>query len=265
MVILILSACNLAEEAIQVTIAIQLENDFAQQATLTPWPTSTSRPQATQTPKPVTYIANCTPRRDWPTYTVQRGDTLYSIARRANSTLDVLVTANCLADANNIHTGQVLVVPNAISSIGNVVYWIQTETRTSDSLLVACETLISPKASSVQLTNDPATNIRNSLNLLFSSGTSFNNQWSGQGLNVQSVTVNNNGRAAIAISGNLMLVGTCADGVMKAQFLLSVFAESQVQSTYVTIGGRNLVQIFDMSGLKPADAVFTRADIPIVP
>jgi LysM repeat protein len=71
--------------------------------TLVPLPTRASQ-SATSPP-------SCTPRTDWPEYTVQSGDTLYSIALRSDSTVDTLQAANCLADPNAIFEGQSLRVP----------------------------------------------------------------------------------------------------------------------------------------------------------
>ncbi len=45
------------------------------------------------------------------TYTVQPGDTLYSIAGRYGTTVNAIVTANNIADPNLILPGQVLVIP----------------------------------------------------------------------------------------------------------------------------------------------------------
>ncbi len=59
----------------------------------------------------------CTIRTDWPAYTVQRGDTLYSIARRAGITVAELMAGNCLT-SNLIIAGATLRVPGADSSPG---------------------------------------------------------------------------------------------------------------------------------------------------
>jgi LysM repeat protein len=276
-IILLLSACNLdsgTAENTPLPVASATAIGAAATATGTPMPSATTAASATpitiivtatpiRTNPPVVLPTSCTPRRDWYSYTVQRGDTLFSIAQRANSTVAILSAANCLANPENISAGQVLAVPNEIRSTDNVVYWLQTNTRSPGSVVVACESIIAPTQSTTARTNDAATNIRNSLNALFTTGSSTNNLWAGQGLSVQSVTVTN-GRANIAITGGLSLTGACADGVMEAQFLLSVFGEAQVQSAYVTVDGQNLVQTFDMSGLEPADAVFTPADVPVV-
>src|SRR5574341_904073 len=52
------------------------------------------------------------------TYTVARGDTLASIARRFGVTWAALAAANNLADPDHIFYGQVLVIPGASASTG---------------------------------------------------------------------------------------------------------------------------------------------------
>lgn len=53
----------------------------------------------------------CSMPAGWTTYTVQPGNTLFSIARAVGSTVGELRTVNCIADADNITVGQVLFVP----------------------------------------------------------------------------------------------------------------------------------------------------------
>ncbi len=53
------------------------------------------------------------------TYTVRRGDTLASIARRAGTTINALVQANGLGNANIIYAGQRLVIPGGGASSGS--------------------------------------------------------------------------------------------------------------------------------------------------
>jgi LysM repeat protein len=60
---------------------------------------------------PATLAANCTPRTDWPTTVVTQGDTLSGIALRTYTSVDALVTANCLTSADAITEGQMLRVP----------------------------------------------------------------------------------------------------------------------------------------------------------
>jgi hypothetical protein len=58
--------------------------------------------------------AQCVIRTDWPTYVVQRGDTLFRIAQRYGTDSSTLAIANCLGDVNRINAGQVLRVPPGV-------------------------------------------------------------------------------------------------------------------------------------------------------
>lgn len=57
-------------------------------------------------------VAACTKQTTWPSYTVQAGDTLGTIAQRTNSTIAELTRANCLTNPSLIHVGNQLYVPN---------------------------------------------------------------------------------------------------------------------------------------------------------
>lgn len=88
-------------------------------AFITPLPTfeqsPTSTPRPTSTPNDDDGDDNgdvvCTPRTDWITYTVEGGDTLGDIARRAGTTSAALQDANCITNPNLISVGQRIVVP----------------------------------------------------------------------------------------------------------------------------------------------------------
>lgn len=58
----------------------------------------------------------CTVRTDLPIYTIVAGDTLFSIATRANMTVDDIVRINCLTDRNIIEVGQQLRLTKSIST-----------------------------------------------------------------------------------------------------------------------------------------------------
>ncbi len=112
--ILLVAACSLTtedEEAENPTPA----PTFAQPTAIpTTAPFNTATPRPTNTPAP-TARPPCTPRADWPgAYTVQQGDTLFSIANAANTTVDQLATGNCINNPNDINVGQVLRLPQAI-------------------------------------------------------------------------------------------------------------------------------------------------------
>lgn len=107
-----LSGCNLGQQSPQLTntpeISITLTSSNVGIPTTVP---NTSEAALNPTAIPATE-ATCTPRSEWPTYTIQAGDNLTAIAARTNSTIDELVAANCLENANNIRRGQDLFVPN---------------------------------------------------------------------------------------------------------------------------------------------------------
>ncbi len=83
--------------------------------------TPTDTPTETWTPLPTifvpTYIptvfipTECARRTNWVAYTVQPGDTLFSLSQRAGISLADLQAANCLANPSQIIAGQILVLP----------------------------------------------------------------------------------------------------------------------------------------------------------
>lgn len=86
-----------------------------------PAPTQTPQPTATPTPSPV---PTAIPQAGGIYYTVQRGETLYRIALRYGTTVDAIVAANRLPDADAIRAGQLLLVPVRPPS-GSAAYVVQ--------------------------------------------------------------------------------------------------------------------------------------------
>ncbi len=79
-------------------------------------------PQPTETPSETSPTEPITPPTETPTppseppttettYTVQPGDTLFSIALRFNTTVAALAAANNIVDVNSLEVGQVLTIP----------------------------------------------------------------------------------------------------------------------------------------------------------
>ena len=71
-------------------------------------PTATFTPTPTSTESRLWII--CVKRFFWPTYRIQQGDTLFSIASATGSTVNELIAANCLSN-DRIYVGQLLHVP----------------------------------------------------------------------------------------------------------------------------------------------------------
>lgn len=94
-------------------------------------PTDTVTPVPTSTDSPVWFV--CIKRFYWPTYHVQSGDTLYSLASAIGSTVTELYSANCLTN-EHIYAGQVLYVPRVLSNpITPTLTATQTPTDTPTS------------------------------------------------------------------------------------------------------------------------------------
>jgi LysM repeat protein len=54
-------------------------------------------------------------------YTIQDGDTLSALAKRFNTTVEVLARTNNIKDPNKIYAGKTLSVPSPASSIVDAV------------------------------------------------------------------------------------------------------------------------------------------------
>lgn len=121
--LLLLAACNSENASLATATPTPDQTQTAIAAGASPTPTETASVTLTNTPTPtatstrpaalpVGQNPSCTPRADWSIYVVVRGDTLAHIASRSGSTVNALVAANCLPNANRIEVGQQLRVPN---------------------------------------------------------------------------------------------------------------------------------------------------------
>jgi LysM repeat protein len=150
----LVTACNLANNQVETpipptptSIAEFVTNTAAASVRETP----TATPPSSDTPRPTNTVqptsVSCTPRADWTTtYTVVTGDTLSSIAGRANTTTRELADANCLTNVNVITVGQRLRVPRVL------VVWTPTFTPTS----TATNTPTGPAITSFSASPNPA-------------------------------------------------------------------------------------------------------------
>jgi hypothetical protein len=111
-------ACNLAREQPTPTFAPPTGTDIGPPTVdpnVIPSVTPLGAPSATPPPTTPTVCAVPT---DWFIYIVQPGDTLTDIAARTGSTVQELVTRNCLPNADAIFVGQGLFVPIELPPIG---------------------------------------------------------------------------------------------------------------------------------------------------
>ncbi|HUI88813.1 MAG TPA: peptidoglycan DD-metalloendopeptidase family protein [Anaerolineales bacterium] len=108
------------------------------------------QPASAQTPSP----ASTSSPASGPTYTIQSGDTLSSIAERFSVSMNDLMTANNITDANSIQAGQQLVIPGLedvtgtlntdVINFGDSFHSLIRQTQIPAELLEKLNHIISP-------------------------------------------------------------------------------------------------------------------------
>lgn len=129
-----------------------------------------------------------------------------------------------------------------------------------DTVVIIPDTLILvPTTTGQPRTADPAANLRVALAAMFADA---NNGWTSSGITLEHADVTD-GRASVALSGEIRSVGGAVQTATSAQFLLTIFAEPAVQSAVVTLNGASIsnLGISHSSEAKPADYVYTAADL----
>ena len=90
----------------------------------------------------VTFTSTCTPRTDWPVYTVQPGDSLLTIANQTGSTTHELTVANCLSNPNLIIAGTTLYVPRLPAAPSTVPPALTITSPAANTVVSAGPTLL---------------------------------------------------------------------------------------------------------------------------
>lgn len=158
--------------------------------------------------------------------------------------------------------------PPPAGQSGTVIIFVVAEGVNGPNAFGCGDSLVGAPSQIAVVAGEPATNVRNALDELFSIQTTQVGQSSlitalaGSPLSVVDVTVDASGRAIINLTGSLNLTGACADARVKYQLLATIFATPAVQEAVVLIDGQNLAQFLDMSGQATVDSVYSRDDIP---
>jgi|GEM_PF-5080276 len=113
---IIATACNLsantATDITTPTINITATSEIPTvQPTISAPATSIPQPETSSEEISSDSTADCIPPANWTPYTVVAGDTLFNLAGLSGTTVDNIVSTNCMADANTLAVGQVVYLP----------------------------------------------------------------------------------------------------------------------------------------------------------
>mgnify|MGYP001160634931 CR=1 FL=1 len=239
----ILGGCNLEAEA-------PLATATPPQVTFnTPFPTTSPLPTVAVTPT-TGAGAGCVVNTTLPKYVVKAGDTLYDIAVQSNTTIQNLVTINCLANADQIFSGQTIYVTQLIDAPTARYMLILPNDNGATGIRVGCNDSAVPINSGLELTGITQSDIQTSLTALFTATQIPATYMTSlpTGLSVTNVSMNGD-LATVTLTGNLISSGTCTDARIQGQIVLTIFSYTGVNRTYITLNGQNMRKLFDTSGL----------------
>jgi hypothetical protein len=119
-------------------------------------PSDTFTPTPTSTDSPLWIV--CIKRFYWPTYRVQPGDTLFSLASAAGSTVREVLSANCLTN-DRINVGQLLHLPRLPVSVTPTLSATSTATQTATATATGSQTPTSTATAGATMTNSPTATV----------------------------------------------------------------------------------------------------------
>lgn len=144
-----------------------------------------------------------------------------------------------------------------------IEYYAASDGNYSDRTIpVGCDGWLAPIDTDTFATGDTARDVNMALTALFdpnrfNPSSAYDNLLKDKNLFVRSVTINN-GQANIEIGNQLMGIGTCADALMEAQIVRTVFQFADINSAKIIIGDQNLHQLTDGKGDITIDYVYPR-------
>ena len=260
--VFLLAGCNLEAEAPLAT-PTQLQPAVGSFSTPAPLPSNAPIISATATATSAAPVG-CVVNSSLPTYVVKVGDTLSDIAFRSNTTIQNLVTINCLSSPDQIFSGQTLYVPQLIDAPSARFMVVLPNDNGVNGLRFGCNDSAVPYNSGLELTGITQSDIQTSLTAMFTT-TNIPTPYITAlptGLTVNSVSVSGD-LATIVLSGSILASGTCADARIQGQLLLTIFSYSGIQRALITLNGQNLRKLFDNSGLVgDADAYLASQWMP---
>ncbi len=276
----LISACNLATPASSTIPTVSdVETISASQTPTEIIPTRTTIPTTAVSNANVgsaspanTGTVICNKQTSWDTYTIVAGDTMFNIAQRGNTTVDILVSANCLVDASLISVGQVLYVPSSIQppEFGEPtsdplnpnrytveLWWIIKGNEGRTGFPVGCGDSIYLQQSGIPANLSMEETVTRAFKYLSddnnagtgATGRGWWNPMSATSLILDSYSINND-HVTANFSGQLNLSGVCFDAQLEPQIAINLMSLTRTKSATIYVNAENLRDIFDMSGLN---------------
>ena len=106
-----LTACTTSSGATTVPIGTPVQTAIPTLIIVTPTPAIPGQPAATSESVPANPTPDQSHNGENGSYTVQPGDTLYTIAVKFNVTIQALMAANSIEDPTTLQAGQVIAIP----------------------------------------------------------------------------------------------------------------------------------------------------------
>ena len=232
--------------------------------------TASNNPSESASPSKTATII-CNKQTTWNTYTVAAGDTMFGIAQRGNTTVDTLVSGNCLVDAGLISVGQVLYVPSPIQArppatvVSTVdpnrytveLWWIVKGDDGNAGFPVGCGDSIALQQSGIPAKLSMEETIKRAFDYLTDDtnigtgqmGKGWWNPLSATALTIDTFSIEDD-HVTANFSGQLNLVGVCFDAQLEPQIVLNIMSLTGTKSATIYINDENLRDIVDMSGLN---------------
>lgn len=274
----LISACNLATPAssaiptvseVETIAASQTPTEIILTRTTTP-PTAISNVNVGSVSPANTGTVICNKQTTWDTYTIVAGDTMFNIAQRGNTTLDILVSANCLVDASLISVGQVLYVPSPIQPPESAVntpdpldpnrytvelWWIIKGDEGRTGFPVGCGDSIYLQQSGIPANLSMEETVTRAFTYLSNNnnagtgatGRGWWNPMSQTTLTLDSYSFTGE-HVTAHFSGQLNLSGVCFDAQLEPQIAINLMSLTRTKSATIYVNGKNLRDSFDMSG-----------------
>jgi LysM repeat protein len=274
LIAVVTSACNLSTSSSEITpttndieLIIPSLPPTQNIPTRTTFPLTVESNNTTSNASPIiTETVICNKQTDWDTYTVIAGDTMFGIAQRGNTTVETLVSANCLVDAGLISVGQVLYVPSPIQSSQATntsdpldpnrytlqLWWIIKGDEGRTGFPVGCGDSIYLRQSGIPVNLSMDETVKRAFEYLTdnnNAGNSWSNPLSATSLNLDSYSINGD-HVTANFSGQPNLSGICFDAQLEPQIALNIMSVTQTKSATIYVNGENLRDIFDMSGIN---------------